>query len=327
MTDQKTMDPAEFAHRLDASFGVEPPHREVVSDLHLGRRRLRRRRATVALSGLAAAVVVSGAATLVPGLVQDPGEQGAVAAGGTVSAEEIVATCMRRENVSAYAPWNASEEKALELLGEPRLMTSSVTDSRGEATLLSEDGTRWGECQFARRPDNGVKNAMSIYPTDVSFPERRVGGIDAYEHANEADPRLAGTATPPVPQFQTPCVSVLQGSARDEFDAKCPEFTMFWNDRRPAEVAAVRVVTPDGVSTWADVRRGYVSFAYTAAMTPEIAEQVREGERPGALRVVFYDSAGGVLVDDRDPGHVPGEGELSIQSFPSLAWWTKESRP
>ncbi len=327
MNDQKTMDPAEFAHRLDASFGVEPPHREVESDLHLGRRRLRRRRATVALSGLAAAVVVSGAASLVPGLVRDPGEQGAVAAGSTVSAEEIVATCMRKENVTAYAPWNASEEKALELLGEPRLMTSAVTDNRVEATLLSEDGTRWGECQFARRPDSGVKNAMSIYPTGVSFPERSIGGIDAYEAPYVNDPRLEGTATVSVPDFETPCVSPLTDEERWAVDAKCPQFTMHWNDRRPADVAAVRVTTPDGVQSWADVRRGYLSFSYTGRMTPKISAQVATGEAPGAQRVVLYDKEGNVLVDDRHPGKLPQDGSISIANFPSLAWWTKESRP
>lgn len=222
---------------------------------------------------------------------------------------------------------SVSEGATLRLMGRPRLMTSSVGDNRVEATLLSEDGTRWGQCQFARKPDSGVKNAMSVYPTDVSFPRRSVGAVDAYEPVDESDPRLAGTLTPPVPQFETPCVSVLEGAARDAFDARCPQFTLYWNDRRPAEVGAVRVVTPDGVSTWASVRRGYVSFSYTGDMTPEVAEQVRRGERPGALRIVFYDNVGELLVDDRDPGHVPREGELSIQSFPSLAWWTKAAKP
>ena len=57
-------------------------------------------------------------------------------------------------------------------------------------------------------------------------------------------------------------------------------------------------------------------------MTPEIAEQVARGDEPGAQRVVFYDKDGNVLVDDRDPGHVPvGDDDISILNFPSLAWW------
>jgi hypothetical protein len=39
--------------------------------------------------------------------------------------------------------------------------------------------------------------------------------------------------------------------------------------------------------------------------------------------VVFYDADGEVLVDDRNPGHVPGSRELSIIDFPSLAWWLR----
>lgn len=328
MTHPELMDPADFAERLDRSFGVEPPHREVASDVSVGRRRLRRRRASVALGGLAVAVVVSGAATVVPTLFPGTGSrEGAVASGGQMSKAEIIATCMRKENVTAYAPWNASEEEALALMGEPRLLTSAVGDNRVEATLLSGDGTRWGECQFARKPDSGVKNAMSIYPTDVSFPSRVVAGVHAYEPAKPADPQLAGTSTPPVPQFETTCVSPLEGAQRDAFDAKCPTFSLYWNDRRPAEVVAVEVVAPDGVSTWADVRGGYLSLAYTGDMTPEIAEHVARGETPGAERVVFYDKAGKVLVDDRDPGHLAGKGELSIRSFPSLAVWTTATRP
>lgn len=323
MNDQKTMDPAEFAHRLDASFGVEPPHREVDSDLHLGRRRLRRRRATVALSGLAAAVVVSGAATLVPGLVRDPGQRGAVAAGGTVSAEEIVATCMRKENVSHYGSGRSlSESAALRLMGdEPTLMTSAVLANRTEATLRSEDGSYWGECQFRNEPDNGVKNTMNVYPTDVSFPRQVVSGVSAYEAPYANDPRLEGTATVSIPDFETPCVSPLTDEDRWAFDADCPQFTMHWNDRRPADVAAVRVTTPDGVQSWADVRRGYLSFTYTGRMTPKVSAKVAAGEAPGAQRVVFYDKEGNVLVDDRHPGHLPQDGSISIANFPSLAWW------
>ncbi len=328
MTDQKLMDPAHFGDRMADSFGVEPPHADLDADLVRGRRRLRRHRAAVALGGLTVAAVVSGAALAVPGALSgalQAQEQGAVAAGGRVSAQEIVATCMRKENVMHLdqAGRGVSEGATLRLMGKPRLMSSAVTDNRVEATLLSEDGTRWGECQFGRRPDNGVKHTMSVYPTDVSFTRHVVSGVPAYEAPYVNDPRLEGTATVSVPDFETPCVSPLTDEERWAVDAKCPQFTMHWNDRRPADVAAVRVTTPDGVQSWADVRRGYLSFTYTGRMTPKIAAQVAAGEAPGAQRVVFYDKEGNVLVDDRHPGHLPQDGSISIGNFPSLAWWTK----
>jgi hypothetical protein len=327
MTDQNLMDPSEFADRLNASFGLEPPHAATDADLALGRRRLRRHRATVALGGLAVAAMVSGAALAAPGVLPGAGSQegGYAAAGEEISAQEIVATCMRKENVMHVDEkgHSISEEAALELMGEPELMTSAVTDNRAHATLLSEDKKYWGECQFARHPDNGVKNAMSVFSTGVGFDRRTVDGVKAYEPANDADPRLVDNGDPKVPDFETPCVSPLTDEERWAFDAKCPEFTMTWNDRRPADVAAVKVVTPDGEASWADVREGYLSFAYTGDMTPEIAAQVARGEAPGAKRVVLYDSSGDVLVDDRDPGDVPASGDLSILNYPSLAWWTK----
>ncbi len=203
-------------------------------------------------------------------------------------------------------------------------MSSAVIDNRSHATLLSEDGKYWGKCQFRNAPDNGVKNAMGVYSTDVSFPRATVAGVEAYEPADDSDPRLVDQVDPTVPQFEMPCLNVTESET--EFaaaQARCPQFTMFWADRRPAEVAAVRVTTPDGVSSWADVRRGYLSFAYTGDMTTEIAEQVARGENPGAERVVFYDKDGNVLVDDREPGHWPDDESISILSFPSLAWWLK----
>ena len=327
MTDQNLMDPSEFADRLNASFGVEPPHAAADADLALGRRRLRRHRATVALGGLAVAAMVSGAALAAPGVLPGAGSQegGYAAAGEELSAQEIVATCMRKENVMHVDTkgHSISEEAALELMGEPELMTSAVTDNRVHATLRSEDEQYWGGCQFARQPDSWVKNTMSVYPTDVSFPRHVVSGVTAYEAPYVNDPRLEGTATVSVPDFEAPCVSPLTDEERWAVDAQCPEFTMTWNDRRPADVAAVKVVTPDGEASWVDVSEGYLSFAYTGDMTPEIAAQVARGEAPGAKRVVFYDASGDVLVDDRHPGQLKQDGSISISNFPSLAWWTK----
>lgn len=327
MSNETLMDPQDFAERLERGFGNEPPHGSVAEDLGRGKRRLRRRRTGVSLAALAAVGVVGAGATMVPGL-RGPSSapELAPAAGQEITTEEIVATCMRKENVSHHGAGRAlSESDALALMGDrPRLMTSAVIENRTEATLLSEDGRFWGECQFRNGPDNGVKNTMSVYPTDVSFPGQVVSGVQAYEIQYVNDPRLEGTATALIPDFDTPCPVVAERDSEFAAEqARCPEFTMHWNDRRPAEVAAARVTTPDGVETWADVRQGYLSFAYTGEMTPEIAAKVARGRQPGALRVVFYDKDGNVLVDDRDPGHWPDDESISILNFPSLAWWLK----
>lgn len=328
MSNETLMDPQEFADRLERSFGSEPPHATAEEDLFRGRRRLRRRRTGLSLAALAAVGVVGAGATLVPGLLEPSTAPGLTpAAGGEITPEEIVATCMRKENVLHVRGDDYLDESAsLALMGtEPRLMTSAVADNRTEATLLSTDGRYWGACQFRNAPDNGVKNAMGVYAVDVSFPRTTVAGVRAYEPADETDPRLVAKVDPPLPQLETPCVLVSgTESELDAEQARCPKFTMHWNDRRPADVAAARITTPDGVETWADVRHGYLSFAYTGKMTPEIAERVARGDAPGARRVVFYDKDGNVLVDDRDPGHAPvGDDDISIANFPSLAWWLK----
>ncbi|MGZ8737510.1 MAG: hypothetical protein ACXWW7_10130 [Nocardioides sp.] len=326
MSIETLMDPQDFAERLERGFGFEPPHAPAEEDLGRGRRRLRRRRAGTSLAALATVGVIGAGASLVPGLLgPDSAPEVAPAAGGEITAAEIVATCLRKENVNHYADGRSlSESAALRLMGDnPELMTSAVTGNRTEATLRSEDGSYWGECQFRNAPENGVKNTMSVYPTAVSFPREVVSGVPAHEVTRVNDPRLEGTATASVPDFEIPCLNFENTKAElAAAEARCPEFTMHWNDRRPAEVAKARITTPDGVSTWADVRDGYLSFAYTGKMTPEIAAEVAHSRPPGALRVVFYDKDGDVLVDDRDPGHVPvGDDDISILNFPSLAWW------
>jgi hypothetical protein len=327
MSNETLMDPQDFADRLERSFGLEPPHAPAEEDLGRGRRRLRRRRAGASLVALATVGVIGAGLSVVPGLLgeRDAAPELAPATAASLTPEEIVATCMRRENVSHYSEGRfVGESAALALMGDgPRLMSSAVIENRTEATLLSEDGKYWGECQFRNAPDNGVKNTMSVYPTEVTFPRTTVAGVRAYEPHDEADARLEGTATGQIPGFEVICVGSQpeETQARHDEDAACPTFAMTWNDRRPAEVAAARVTTPDGVPTWADVTKGYVSFAYTGTMTPEIAEQVARGDSPRAKRVVLYDQDGNVLVDDHDPGHLAQDGSMSMENFPSLAWW------
>lgn len=324
MSNETLMDAQDFAERLERSFDAEPPHRAPEDDLALGRQRLRRRRTATSLAALVTAGVLGAGASFMPGLLPDPAQELAPAGGTQPTAEEMLTTCMRKENVlHVKSGQYLSEAASLALMGdEPKLMSSAVIANRTEATLRSEDRKYWGDCQFRNAPDNGVKNAMSIYSTDVEFPRAEVAGVHAYERADETNQGLVARVDPALPRFETPCVSPLTGEDRWSFDATCPTFTMSWNDRRPPDVGAVGITTPDGVSTLVHTNRGYLSFAYTGDMTPAIADQVAAGEHPGAARIVFYDKDGNVLVDDHDPGHAQ-DGSLDIADFPSLAWWTK----
>lgn len=324
---QRQMDPADFRERMHDTFGPEPGHAPVDADLRRGRSRLRRRRATSSLATLVAVGVVgTGVAMGTAGPGSAPGlTEVAPAAQPEPTAAEILAECTTGEN--AYfvdGTGQRVEQAAVQLLGtSPTLMTSAVIDNRTHATLRSEDGRYWASCQFRNAPDNGVKNDLAVFPTAVDFPRTTLEGVPAYEPGRPTDRRFQGGVDSPLPSLEVPCANALDGAERWAADAACSEFTMTWNDRRPADVAAVKVVTPDGEASWAEVREGYLSFAYTGEMTPEIAEQVARGEAPGAQRVVFYDADGEVLVDDRDPGVAPDAGALSLENFPSLAWWLK----
>lgn len=318
---EQSLDPAEFAERLDAAFGSEPGHAGIQADLARGRRRLRRHRAGNALASLAAVASVAAVVSVLPG-----GGTGATtgpASTVTLSVQDIVDRCMQDENVLAHAVDNEAPYDSMRIMGEPRLMTSAVTATRGEATLLSRDGTRWAECQWANSPDANVKDARAVYPMAVTFPERRVDGVDAYAPHDEADPRLAATQTLPVPQFEVTCTVEQQEETAAWYReaAACATYTLTWNDRRPAVVGHVGLTAPDGKELDADVRDGFVSLAYTGRMTPELAAQVARGEMPQAQRITFYTADGDLLVDDRDPGRTPQDGSLSIANFPSLAWW------
>ncbi|RYU14812.1 hypothetical protein [Nocardioides iriomotensis] len=325
------LDPTDFSELLNRSFGAEPPPADPAADLRRGRRRLLRHRTSTSLTAVAAIAVIAGGTTMLPTLGVNR-TVGPAADGESVtrpvSAEETVATCLRKENVlHVEGDDYMTEAASLRLMGrEPRLMSSSSDADRTVATLLSADGKYWGSCQFRNQPHANVKNMMNVFSTKVAFPTATVAGVEAYQPDSASDPRLVATADPPVPQLEVDCPASEpeETPARYAEHAACPEFTMYWNDRRPANVAAVRIIAPDGVSSWADVTHGYLSWTYRSKMTPEVAADLAHGEVPGAQRVVFYDRLGKVLVDDRYPGQLPQDGDLSIANFPSLAWWLKD---
>lgn len=323
MSHDTQMDTQDFAERLGLSFAGEPPHATVEDDVARGRRRLRRHRAVAAAGGLAVAAAAVGAVTGVAGLLPGPHSPTPVASGGVPDAA-VVHDCLQVNERVSVGDHLVPRAELLERMGDARLMTRADAGDSTVATLRSEDRTQWLECRLSHR-EPAVKAITLLYPTAVSFPHTTVGGVRAYEPHSESDPRLSGTATGPVPQFEVGCdvQQPEETAAWDREAAACPTYTLTWNDRRPAEVARVRVTAPDGRELDADVQQGYLSLAYTGTMTPGLRGQVAAGQTPQARRVTFYDRDGNVLVDDRDPGHLPTAADPGIESFPSLAWWLR----
>jgi hypothetical protein len=217
-----------------------------------------------------------------------------------------------------------SREELQQKMGTARLMTRADAGPVTLATLRAEDETVWLECSISRH-EPALKVITLLYPTQVGFPRTTIGDVRAYEPHEESDDRLWGTATTPAPRFAVDC-DVEQPEETPEWSreaAACPTYTLTWNDRRPPEVARATVVAPDGRELEADVEDGYLSLAWSGRMTPELRDQLAAGNAPESRRVVFYDHDGAVLVDDRDPGHVPGENDPGIENFPSLAWWLR----
>lgn len=67
------------------------------------------------------------------------------------------------------------QDALLARMGDAGLMSTATTANQTVATLRSADGRHFGRCQLASVPDNGIKNALSVYPTAV-LPSRPVTG-------------------------------------------------------------------------------------------------------------------------------------------------------
>lgn len=332
---EKTLDPTEFAERLDRGFDREPAHAGIDADLRVARRRLRKHRAATSLGGLAVAAVTAGALLVVPGLLPHPGSEAQVAS-GAVSDADVVHDCVTwNDHVSAGAPDTQGDMTAGDILtrdqvvarmGAAELMTRADSGGETVATVRSEDGRYWIECTLWRRVGEPLKAITVLYPTAVSFPRTTVGGVRAYEPQTENDPRLSGTATPDIPGLRVTCdiQDREESHAYDLAESRCPTFRLTWNDRRPAEVAKVALTSPDGRELDADVRDGYLSLSYEGRVTPEIAETLARGDLVQVRHITFYDKDGNVLVDDRNVGAMPSPDRVSLENWPSLAWWLKD---
>ena len=304
---EQSLDPAEFAERLDAAFGAEPGHAGIDADLARGRRRLRRHRAGTSLAALAAVSAVAGVASVLP--TSGTGASAGPASTATPSTQDVV------------APLHAGRERARARRGQQAALRLDE-DHGGAAAddLRSDRDPRRGDAAVAgRHPLGGVPvgqlpgRRRQEHPGDLPdrpsrSPSVVVDGVDAYAPRSESDPRLAATQTPPVPQFEVTCnvEQPEETAAWYREAAACPTYTLTWNDRRPAVVGHVGLTAPDGKELDADVRDGFVSLAYTghddARGSPPWS---RAGRSPQAKRVTFYTAAGELLVDDRDPGHLP----------------------
>jgi hypothetical protein len=328
------MDPTTFHDLMRTSFGDEPPQADFESDLAAGKRQLRRRRIGQGAVAFVTAAVVGAAALAVPAIGWDDQQTLAPASGGEqMTDQEIVDSCLGMFLLGGEMLDNSDQLSESELqrglvalMAAPELMTSARTADGMVATLRSGDGDYWTDCTL-RDVDTATDHGYaSVYPTGVRFPSEVVDGRRVYEPINLADTRLEGTATASQPQVWVPCETTAPEETqewRDEL-AACDRFTVVWNDRRPADVAKAKIVTPDGAASWADVRDGYLSFGYTAPMVPFVADMLRSGGDPLArVEVTFYDEAGQVLVHDANVGETPAEGEIKIANYPSLSWWLR----
>jgi hypothetical protein len=314
-----TMTPHDFAERLERSFAGEPPPPSLDADLASGRRRLRRRRATVAVGALAVVAVL---ATSYAGLV--PGPRDAPVAARLTDAQ-VVARCLDAKVVDSWQRDGMSRGELGAVMGNAVLVTRARTTNEVYATVRAADGASWAACTLPVDGASREPRMVAVYRTDVSFPSHVVGGTRVYAPRDEGDPRVFSTGGTG-PGWDVDCFP--RGVPEDtraffEASSKCPTFHVAWNDRLPAEVAAAKVVNPDGTVGWADVVDGYLSYGYSAAMTPALRREVAEtdtrtGAPYGFVRdITLYDASGDEIAHGTDTPD--SDAHPTLLNYPSLA--------
>ena len=335
MSNDTLMDPREFA---GGSKAASVPSRRTPRSGTTSpgeRRRLRRRRAGTTVAALATVGVVSAG-----GLARDgdsflPHEAREIAPAG---APRVLTADGDRRHVPAQG------ERQLDGAGRPpspvRTRPPSPIPTGCWGTATADDlrpDRRPGRSHTALRGrldvmgrlpvpraggGKGVKSAISIYPTDITFPRLTVAGSDAYEPDDEADPRHEGSAVVSVPEVVSRCVETADESPSCRREARCTEFSIYWNDRRPPEVAAARVTTPDGVASWA----GEAGLRLLRLHREDDARDRgagRPGRRPRRAPGRLLRRGGQRARRRPPPGTPAADGSISIENFPSLAWWRK----
>lgn len=321
---------------LDRSFHDEPSHPTIGDDLTRGRRALRRHRARTGAAALGVVAASGLVAVLVPALTasQDEGSPG-FATGG-LSDAALANACVQTDNIASWVRGRGmSEARMAEVMGQAQVMTRADSGQEVLATVRSEDGRFWGECFVPYGDRASYKHGLSVFRTDVTFASTDVDGVRVYRPQDEADPRFWGSDGLPAPRLSVPCVLDMAEETAEyrEGMAGCRDFTVTWVDRRPAEVAGVLVHNPDGTVGHADVRDGYVSYAYRAPMTPAVAQRFRSGDTNMTAALTFLDADGDVLAEgsldarQANPDNWPesaSEGTPSVMNYPTLAWWLRQ---
>ena len=325
---------------LEQAFHAEPPHPAPAEDVARGRRALRRHRTVAGISAVGVVAASALVAALVPLMAPSGPDSAPRFARGDVrhaGDAEIAQQCVDTDNVASWVRGRGMPEERMQAaMGTPELMTRADTGQEVVATVRSEDGRFWGECYLPYGDRATYKHGISLFRTDVGFPSVEVHGVRVYQPQDESDPRLWGTDGSPSPGLAVPCPVVderEETQAYQDAQAACDRFAIVWADRRPPEVAGVEVHNPDGTVRRADVRDGYLSYAYTAPMTPAVAARFRSGDTGLGDAAVFLDGHGDVLARggmsprQAGPDSWPAsasEGTPALANYPSLAWWLRQ---
>ena len=312
------LDPREFAERLERSFVDEPPHPSYDADLRAGRRRLRHRRVSVVAGVAVVAGVMAGAYVVAPHSRPAP-------IADELTDAQVVTRCVSAHVADSWQGSEISRAQVSSAMAGSRLVTRARTTHEVYATIRSGDGRSWGDCTLPIAKASRESRLIALYRTAVTFPSRTVDGTRVYEPRNESDPRVVsvgGTG----PSWDVDCFP--RGIPEDTHaffvaSSRCPTFHVAWNDRRPPDVAAARIVNPDGTTGWAEVKDGYLSYGYSAEMTPALrrlvaATDLRNGSPYGFVKdITLYDADGKVIAKGTESRQ--GYAHPTIQNYPSLA--------
>lgn len=282
-----TMSPEDFHDLMVAATTPEPMQGSVDSDIAVGRRLLRRRRAVVGLGTAAAVVGLAGTAWAVaPGLGPSSSRVPVAHEAPPSSDAQLLDSC-RAGNQSDRAT------RAVFGAGDPTVKAVSRTGHQVVAALESADGAHWAECWV--RLDAG------------EFP----AGMTVWGSAGrDADASYS---------FGTGC-----GLVDGELDPSCRTFSVTWVDRRPAVVAAAEFVTADGETTRVRSQDGYLVLNHLGKLPAGASSDPSEAGFSPIRTITFLDDSGEPIAAEAQDGSGSGPdgervGDLpSIRSYPGL---------
>jgi hypothetical protein len=285
-----SMSPQEFQDLMISATTPEPPQGDVGSDVAVGRRLLRRRRARVALGTAAAVVGIAGTAWAVA-----PGSDSAADRGGMPVAPPKSAPAAPATDGSLLErchDGNQSHEASAAIFGagQPSVKAVSRTEHQVIAAIESGDGSHWAEC-FVHLDSQEFASGMTVYDG-------------------------SGTSTS-TSYSSGPGCGLVDGGV----DHTCSTWVVSWVDRLPAEVAAVRFETGDGRSTEVPSRDGYVVLNYQAPL-PDGTRLDAGGSVRGLVpitRVTYLDGDGSPIAAEAMDGSGTGPDHVNVGDLPRLS--------